>query len=196
LLVGAITVLLVGCASYKKTTYNNGTIIINATVKDTISNKTTLTQYDSIRLKYAKQLSIKPESIDNPKLYYFIDSWLRTPYKWGGTDRNGIDCSAFVKRLLAEVYDIYIPRTSESQFMADIMDRFRSPQHLIEGDLVFFRTLDDTFVSHVGLYLRNNWFVNSSSSKGVSLGNLNDPYWKKHYVAAARIIRDNKVVKP
>jgi lipoprotein Spr len=109
------------------------------------------------------------------------------PYKWGGTDRRGIDCSAFVQRLLDTAYNITIPRTSIEQFFAEWTDRFVSTKYLSEGDLVFFATFGDNVVSHVGMYLCNGQFINSSSRKGVSLGDLNDPYWKSRYVAAGRI---------
>ena len=44
-------------------------------------------------------------------------------------------------------------------------------------------------VTHVGFYLHNGYFVNASSSKGVSLGSLNDNYWSIKYVAAGRLKR-------
>jgi len=42
-------------------------------------------------------------------------------------------------------------------------------------------------ISHVGLYLGNRRFVNSSSTYGVSIANLDEPYWKSKYVAAGRV---------
>lgn len=143
--------------------------------------------YDAIQVKYAHYLKVSPETIQNARLYNFIEKWLHTPYKWGGTDANGIDCSAFLQRLLAEVYMIHIPRTSVEQFFAQRIEKFSSADYLSEGDLVFFRTMENKLISHVGLYLHNNMFVNSSSSKGVSIASLKDPYWKKRYVAAGRL---------
>jgi lipoprotein Spr len=110
-----------------------------------------------------------------------------TPYKWGGVDERGIDCSAFLQKLFSEVYFIHIPRTSVEQFYAERVDKFKSSKYLVEGDLVFFHTIADRPISHVGLYLHNGMFINSSSSKGVSLASLNDPYWRKRYVGAGRI---------
>jgi len=144
-------------------------------------------RFAAIQIKYAHYLNTEPQQIQNLRLYGFIDQWMATPYLWGGTDEKGIDCSAFMQRLLAEVYNIHIPRTSVQQFFNDWIDRFGSTEYLSEGDLVFFRTMDDKIISHVGMYLKNRMFVNSSSSKGVSIACLDDPYWKRCYVAAGRI---------
>lgn len=144
-------------------------------------------QYSSLQLRYATALSVTPDLIQNQTLYQFIDKWMHTPYKWGGADEDGIDCSAFIQRLLGEVYDIHIPRTSVLQFYTERIERFRGKRHLSEGDLIFFRTDQSKLISHVGFYLHNNIFVNSSANKGVSLANLQDPYWKSRYVAAGRV---------
>jgi lipoprotein Spr len=141
---------------------------------------------EALQAKYAGFLNTTPDKITNIKLYKFIDQWMYTPYKWGGMDKRGIDCSAFIQTLLKEVYNINIQRTSVNQFLDQYVDRFASVKHLSEGDLVFFRTMEDKFVSHVGLYLGYNKFINSSS-KGVSIGSLADPYWKTKFVAAGRM---------
>lgn len=140
-----------------------------------------------IRQKYAVHLHTTPQSLTNIRLYLFIDEWINTPYLWGGMDKKGIDCSAFMQKLYDEVYNIYIPRTSVQQFFAKWVDRFSSSASLSEGDLVFFKTIKGNPITHVGFYLGNRMFVNSSSSKGVSLGNLDDPYWATKYVGAGRI---------
>jgi lipoprotein Spr len=143
--------------------------------------------YDTIQLKYAGYLKVQPGELKETALYHFIERWLHTPYKWGGVDERGIDCSAFLQRLFADVYMVQIPRTSIQQFFAERVELFTSPRYLSEGDLVFFRTMNNKLISHVGLYLHNDMFVNSSSSKGVSIASLKDPYWKKRYIAAGRL---------
>jgi murein DD-endopeptidase / murein LD-carboxypeptidase len=188
-----LPLLLASCgSSHKATSQDNTIIVINtqkaapATTAETVtSNKT----YTDLQVKYAGYLNVTPEKITNTRLYTFIDEWLYTPYKWGGMDKHGIDCSAFMQKLLQQVYNIHIPRTSVDQFFHDWVDRFGSAEYLAEGDLVFFKTIKGKLISHVGLYLGNRMFVNSSSSKGVSIGNLDDPYWKAKYVAAGRLKR-------
>ena len=178
--------LLLSCGPSKKIPVNNaGTVIIILPDTSSVVNKTV--KKDSVLFKYAKRLMVSEEELKNIKLYCFIDKWMNTPYKWGGTDEKGIDCSAFMQLLLTEVYKINIPRTSVQQFLTQQVEQFGSKNYLSEGDLVFFKTIDNTVVSHVGLYLQNRMFVNSSSSKGVSIANLDAPYWKKRFVAAGRL---------
>jgi lipoprotein Spr len=188
-----ICILLTSCGSSKKNVRVSGEDLGNSGTQKVLSPATradtvlVTTKYDPIQVKYGKYLRVEPEIIRNAPLYYFIDKWLHTPYKWGGMDANGIDCSAFLQRLLAEVYTIQIPRTSVEQFFAQRVEKFKSAEYLSEGDLVFFRTMENKIISHVGLYLHNDMFVNSSSSKGVSIASLKDPYWKKRFVAAGRL---------
>lgn len=198
LTISCFLFIIIGCGSSHKTTSSDSVIIVDdgMTVSkssppesSTASVTTDTKKYSSLQFKYAKFLNIPPEEITNLRLYGFIDQWLATPYLWGGTDKNGIDCSAFVQKLLGYVYkiNINIPRTSMDQFFTEWIDRFWGKQYLAEGDLIFFRTDENKVISHIGLYLKNRMFVNSSSSKGVSIACLDDPYWKKHFVAAGRI---------
>ena len=120
---------------------------------------------------------------DNMALYEAINSWLGVPYKYGGTDRNGIDCSAFVGTIYKEVYGIALNRT------ANDMTRnvnFIPRSQLREGDLVFFKNSNGK-VSHVGIYLKDNLFAHSSTSNGVSVSSLENTYWKKHFYKAGRV---------
>ncbi len=117
-------------------------------------------------------------------LYSFIDDWYGTPYRYGGTGRNGIDCSAFVRELCQDVYGARLKRTSAEQF--EETDYIATPTNLKEGDLVFFK-IRSRSISHVGLYLGEGQFVHSSRSKGVVISNLNDSYWSRYYVGGGRI---------
>jgi cell wall-associated NlpC family hydrolase len=182
--------ILLSCGSSKKTVQpaSSGDILITSTEVHFVGTGANRA-YDSIQVKYAVYLHTTPEQVQNLRLYRFIDKWLYTPYKWGGDDKQGIDCSAFMKRLLSEVYQIQIPRTSIQQFFDGWIERYKSDRYLSEGDLVFFQTIGENAVSHVGLYLGNHMFVNASSSKGVCIASLEDPYWKPKFVAAGRIKR-------
>lgn len=184
-----LAALLLGCASSKQAAPSGGEIIVGGS-SDLVPEKNTpvaTNDYAALQKKYAGYLNTTPDQITNIKLYQFIDEWLSTPYRWGGVDKRGIDCSSLMQQLLKKVYSISIPRTSVQQFFTDWIDKFGSSRYLSEGDLVFFRTMDDKVVSHVGLYLSNRMFVNASSSKGVSIANLDDPYWKTRFVGAGRI---------
>lgn len=186
-----VAFVLSSCHSSRKSQQDYSTILIKT--EDTAyavvpEVKAVLSPEDqAIQLKYAGFLQTPPDSALNLKLYRFIDYWLHTPYLWGGTTKRGIDCSAFIQRLLADVYNIEIPRTSVQQFFTNNIEPFGSRHYLAEGDLVFFRTMKGKVISHVGLYLGNRRFVNSSSTYGVSIANLDEPYWKSKYVAAGRV---------
>jgi len=179
LLLLLITISLVACFGGKKSSKDK--IVVSSQTKVKVDPS-----YNALREKYARMLGVPLDSITNVKLYAFIDEWLNTPYKWGGTDKNGIDCSAFIQKLLLEVYDISIPRVAVDQFFNRNVEKFRRSRYLVEGDLVFFHTVNERTISHVGLYLCNRQFINASS-KGVTIANLDDPYWRTKYVSAGRV---------
>lgn len=117
----------------------------------------------------------------------FIKKWLGTPYKWGGMSIYGIDCSAFVYKYYQSVYNMTINRTTTKQYN---QGRFIKKAFLRQGDLVFFKgTTNKTGITHVGVYLKDNQFVHASTSQGVTISNLNDAYYMKHYAGARRIIQ-------
>lgn len=183
-----IIILATACGNSRKAANNWQTIVVSTADS---SNRTlaALSPDQRLRVKYAAWLKTDPDSLKNMTLYQFIDKWMKTPYRWGGTDEKGIDCSAFMQRLLQDVYNIPVPRTSVEQFFTKNIEPFHDGHYFAEGDLVFFATIPGKPVSHVGFYLQNRVFVNASSSQGVSLANLDDPYWKKRYVAAGRVKR-------
>ena len=127
-------------------------------------------------------LGLEYSANDNEALYEVVNEWLGVPYKYGGTDRNGIDCSAFVGVVYRKVYGINLHRTSNDMLRdVDLIGR----SQLREGDILFF-TNSKGKVSHVGVYLKDNLFAHSSTSNGVSVSNLNDSYWQKHFYKGGR----------
>lgn len=148
---------------------------------------TTTPVYDSIQMKYAKYMNVKPAAITNLRLYRFVNEWEGTKYVWGGTGKTGIDCSAFIKELLASVYSVTMPRTSLQQFYTKDIVAYPTLEFLAEGDLVFFREPGQDTVSHVGLYLQNDWFINAEKTKGVKISNIKTTYWKQRLFAGGRV---------
>jgi lipoprotein Spr len=138
-----------------------------------------------VKDKYADVLEVLPSQISNVMLYRFIDEWYGVKYRMGGTSKKGIDCSAFVQTLYQYVFGFNLLRTAGMQFTES--KYIKSISDLREGDLVFFR-INTSRISHVGVYLKNNFFVHSASSKGVSIANLTSEYWNKYYAGGGRII--------
>jgi len=138
--------------------------------------------FSKVQFKYAMLMDVAVESLTNSSLYKFIENWYGTHYRMGGTNKKGIDCSAFTGTLLMAIYSLYAPRTAREQY--------NSSQHipkdkLAEGDLVFFNTKGG--VSHVGIYLSNNHFVHSSASQGVIISSLDDSYYSQRFIGGGRI---------
>ncbi len=138
-----------------------------------------------LAFKYAILLDAPVETITDVKMFEFIESWFGTRYRYGGNDRSGIDCSAFVQTFISANYNVQLPRTSASQY--EFSKRI-GKDDLQEGDLVFFKTMGRRRgVSHVGVYLRNNKFVHASTSLGVTINDMNDTYYYQHYAGAGRV---------
>ncbi len=131
-------------------------------------------------------MGVDKNDIHNGRLYAFIDQWWGTPYKYGGQDKSGVDCSALAQMLEQEVYGINIPRTTGQQ--VTIIKR-KYEEELQEGDLVFF-DYDGGKYNHVGIYLQNGYLVHASSSKGVMIVKLHDSSMYPHFSRAGAIITE------
>ncbi len=139
---------------------------------------------NSLQLKYAVLLNIEVEQLEDTRFLSYVDEWYGTRYRMGGTTKSGIDCSAFVQNVYQAAFAMNVPRTAREQYRAS---RIISATELKEGDLVFFNTTGG--ISHVGMYLRNNKFIHASSSQGVTVSDMFDPYYLKRYIGAGRIER-------
>jgi cell wall-associated NlpC family hydrolase len=120
-----------------------------------------------------------------PGLYAAAQSYLGTPYVWGGTTHEGIDCSAFTQNSYGE-NRVRIPRVSRDQWKTGEPIEWTDLQ---KGDLVFFNTMG-AGVSHVGLVVDpvGPKFFHASSSHGVMKADLSANYYKTRYLGARRIV--------
>jgi lipoprotein Spr len=137
----------------------------------------------SLQKKYAGLLDVSAQKITNKSLYAFIDKWLNTKYKYGAQQNTGIDCSGFSQLLYDAVFQKKISRSSLQQF--NDSKHIASRKNLQEGDLVFFTTVAGKKISHVGVYLQNDRFVNATN-QGVIISDMNLKYWSERFVAGGK----------
>ena len=107
-----------------------------------------------------------------------------SPYRLGGADPSGFDCSGFVAYVFAQA-GIGLPRTVASLATrgASVPTGYPAP-----GDLLFFATSSGR-ASHVAIALGNDRFVHAPSSRGVvRVERLDADYWARRYLGARRVI--------
>lgn len=139
-----------------------------------------------------KEPSLRPPRLeaDAPdswrSLYSEGCKWLGTPYKYGGNDRNGVDCSGLMVAIYRDALNIKLPRTSRQQ---SEWCRRVDIKNLQPGDLLFFDTSRDRNgkVSHVGLYLGSGEMLHSSTSRGVIVSTIVDNYYSERLLACGRV---------
>ena len=120
------------------------------------------------------------EVIDRLQSQY--SQWHGVPYRIGGEGRSGIDCSAFVQRTYREKFGLSLPRTTRQLSM---YGRKITTTGLRPGDLIMFKT--GWGDRHVGIYLEKYRFLHVSTSSGVTVSSLNDPYWYNSYWQTRRV---------
>ena len=110
-------------------------------------------------------------------------SYRGSPYRNGGSDPTGFDCSGFVQWVFAQ-HGVRLPRAVEDQYqLGSAIDR----DAVQPGDLVFFETVSHG-ASHVGIALGGNQFVHAPSSRGVvRVESYTIAYWKQRFVGARRV---------
>src|SRR5690554_537198 len=111
--------------------------------------------------------------IRDTKLADYYESWLGVPHRMGGMTKQGVDCSGFVYNVYSEVYGIKLSRTASQ--MSQAVKKINRNE-MKEGDLIFFAR-GTSKPHHVGIYLKDNNFVHTSTSRGVTISNLEDKYW-------------------
>jgi lipoprotein Spr len=145
-------------------------------------------QDKSLLKDYLSQImGVALSTTSNVKLFQFVYDWIGTPYRFGGSSKKGIDCSAFTKELYSKVFNLDIERNSRDIFS---MVSPVKKDELKEGDLVFFK-IHSTHISHVGIYLGNNKFAHASL-KGVSINNLDDDYYSRYFFRGGRLLDSYK----
>jgi lipoprotein Spr len=137
-----------------------------------------------LQLKYSIKMDVAVEEIKNIPLLQKIDEWWGTPYCLGGNSKNCVDCSYFTLDVMKNVYNVNLKRTAAEQYEQSNKIEWTE---LKEGDLIFFKTEGRRHISHVGIYLTNNKFAHASTSQGVTIGDLTDPYWQRRLYSLGRV---------
>jgi len=136
-----------------------------------------------LQIKYSLKMDIAVEDIKNIPLLQKIDEWWGTPYVLGGNSKNGVDCSYFTLDVMRDIYKVNLKRTAAEQYEQSVKIEWNN---LKEGDLIFFKSDGRRRISHVGIYLANNKFAHASTSQGVTIGDLTDPYWQRRLYSLGR----------
>jgi len=174
-----------------KITINNASNAVE-TEKPTVINKnyemmpvnlSDIEKANWLQIKYSLKMDIAVEEIKNIPLLQKIDEWWGTPYVLGGNSKNGVDCSYFTLDVMRDIYKVNLKRTAAEQYEQSVKIEWNN---LKEGDLIFFKTDGRRRISHVGIYLANNKFAHASTSQGVTIGDLTDPYWQRRLYSLGR----------
>lgn len=125
---------------------------------------------------------VKAEAIINTAHQY-----LGVPHCMGGTSMKCIDCSGLLVTVFAK-QGIQLPHSSEEQ--ARYGKIIAGMDKLKKGDMVFFINSYKTnrLITHSGIYIGDNKFIHTSTSKGVTITSLNDSYWSDKFIFGTRVI--------
>jgi peptidoglycan endopeptidase LytF len=151
---------------------------------DSIHEQSFTPKVKALVIEEAIESSESPETLD---LITFAKGFLGTPYRYGGTNSAGIDCSSFVQQVFKE-FEMSLPRTSREQYR-DSRFATISEDDLAPNDLLFFKSSDGIDVDHVAIYLGDGKMIHSSKSEnGVQITDIKfSPFWSKRFFAAKRV---------
>lgn len=149
--------------------------------------------YDPVEVSnLSAKLGVKLSNLDknddkNMPLYAESSLWLGVPYRGGGLSRKGVDCSGFAFLMYQKVYGKKIPRSTAD--LSRMKMKKVSLNDLQTGDFVFFATSskNKNRINHVGIYLKDGYFVHASTSKGVIVSHLYEDYYRRTWKRGGRI---------
>ncbi len=131
--------------------------------------------------RYSKQYNYFVET----RLREEAEKFLGTPYRYGGTSSNGIDCSGLTSQLYSRLFGIKMPHNSIRQSRLPILEDVPT-NDLRPGDLIFYGP-GKKRINHVGIYLADGKFIHASRSAGVTISSLTNRYWRSRLIGSKRI---------
>lgn len=150
------------------------------------SSSKRLSRGKSQREQLSQKFGFKLTKKDDLQLYLEAAQWLGVPYRYGGTTRKGVDCSGLVGQIYKQVYHTNLERSTTG--MAQKNCRKVGKGNLKTGNLVFFNTSKKKKgINHVGLFLKNGYFIHASTSKGVIISNLKEDYYHKTWKQGGKV---------
>lgn len=124
-----------------------------------------------------------PDAPPAEKVVALAESYIGTPYRWGGSTPAGFDCSGLVQHVYGEV-GLDLPRNSADQARTG---RKADLRELEPGDLIFFR-IDRNVISHVGIHVGGGEFVHApGTGKSVRLDSLESEWWRRRVMGVRRL---------
>ncbi len=169
-------VLLTGCHSSRKTMRGSRATRVTTTTQTGRGHEETVRVTEQPRGRAGHLLDV-------------ARGWIGTPYRYGGNDRKGIDCSGFTCAVFDIALGIKLPRSSREQ--AEFCKPLQR-KALKAGDLVFFSArAGGERINHVAIYMGDNAIIHATTSRGVIISDLDEDYWKTHYRCAGRVAGAN-----
>jgi lipoprotein Spr len=135
------------------------------------------------RKHLSAKLGVELDKNSDLRLAAAVADWLGVPHRSGGQSKAGTDCSGFAGYIYRSVYGLDIPRSSPDIYKACVPVK---KSELREGDFVFFKVGSRT-INHVGIYLKDGKFAHASTSRGVMVSDLSEPYWERYWFSGGRL---------
>ena len=152
-----------------------------------MAEKKLVDRIDQVRVTVGEKVSAGANTValKTSELVVNAMGFLGVPYRRGGSNADGFDCSGFVRAMYEQTVGLMLPRRANEQAAAtQKIER----QDLQPGDLVFFNTMRKAF-SHVGIYVGDNKFIHSPRPGAqVRVEDMGVAYWKTRFDGARRVL--------
>jgi probable lipoprotein NlpC len=122
------------------------------------------------------------------KVLYAAEQYEHVPYRYGGLDRRGLDCSGLIYLSFRDALGVSLPRSATGLY---VWAEPISTEEIQPGDLLFFKTTKAGKISHAAIYAGGGRFIHAASDgpvTGVIYSGLDERYWSNRYAGAGRAL--------